>query len=71
MNTATGRANGRVLADLMLGGQVLRHGTMRVDAETGLLNVFNTNYLVNFLSIFNGTHYGAPRTWMARLKVAF
>lgn len=71
VNTDTGRANGRVLADLMLGGQVLHHGTMKVDVETGLLNVFDTSYLVNFLSIFNGTHYGAPRTWMARLKVAF
>ena len=71
VNTDTGRANGRVLADLMLGGQVARRGTMKVDVETGLLNVFDTNYLVNFLSIFNGTHYGAPRTWMARLKVAF
>lgn len=71
VNTDTGRANGRVLADLMLGGKVARRGTMKVDVETGLLNVFDTNYLVNFLSIFNGTHYGAPRTWMARLKVAF
>ena len=71
VNTDTGRANGRVLADLMLGGQVARRGTMKVDVETGLLNVFDTNYLVNFLSIFNGTHYGAPRTWMARMKVAF
>ena len=23
------------------------------------------------LSIFNGTHYGAPRTWTTRLKVSF
>ena len=36
-----------------------------------MLNVFDTTYLLNFLSIFNGTHYGAPRTWMARLRVGF
>ncbi len=71
VNTATGRARSRTIADLMAGGQLFRRGTTKVDLQVGVLNVFDTTYLLNFLSIFNGTHYGAPRTWTARLKVSF
>ncbi len=71
VNTATGRARSRTIADLMAGGQLFHRGTTKVDLQAGVLNVFDTTYLLNFLSIFNGTHYGAPRTWTARLKVSF
>ncbi|MGE3520739.1 MAG: TonB-dependent receptor, partial [Vicinamibacterales bacterium] len=66
-----GRAKSRVLADVLLGTQLYQHGSTRLHLQAGVLNVFDTQYLLNFLSIFNGTHYGAPRTWMARMRVSF
>ena len=71
VNTAAGRARSRTIAHLMAGAQLFRRGTTKVDLQAGVLNMFDTTYLLNFLSIFNGTHYGAPRTWTARVKVGF
>ncbi len=71
VDMSTGRAKARTIADIMAGAQIYRRGSARVDLQAGLLNAFDTRYLLNFLSIFNGTHYGAPRTWMARAKVSF
>jgi hypothetical protein len=67
----TGRARHRTLADVMAGARLYKNGATTVELQGGVLNVFDTTYLLNFLSIFNGTHYGAPRTWTARLKVGF
>jgi hypothetical protein len=66
-----GRAKPRTLANVLIGSQFYRHGTTNLEVQAGVLNAFNTTHVLNFLSIFNGTHYGAPRTWTARLKVAF
>lgn len=67
----TGRAKPRAIADVAVGSEFFRRGTTKLEAQVGVLNVFDSTYLLNFLSIFNGTHYGAPRTWTARLKVSF
>jgi outer membrane receptor protein involved in Fe transport len=71
VNLETGRANPRTILDAMVGSELYRRGATRLELQGGLLNAFDTTYLLNFLSIFNGTHYGAPRTWTARLKVSF
>jgi outer membrane receptor for Fe3+-dicitrate len=71
VDTGSGRAKSRTIADVMVGTQLLHRGNTKVDLQAGVLNVFDTTYLLNFLSIFNGTHYGAPRTWTTRLKVSF
>ncbi len=71
VDTTAGRARSRTIASIMAGGQLFHRGTTKVELQAGLLNAFNTTYLLNFLSIFNGTHYGAPRTWTARMKVSF
>lgn len=71
VDLSTERAKSRVIADLMAGSELFHRGSTKVELQAGVLNVFDTTYLLNFLSIFNGTHYGAPRTWTARLKVAF
>jgi len=71
VNTETGRANPRTIVDVMGGSELFHRGTTKVELQAGVLNAFDTTYLLNFLSIFNGTHYGAPRTWTARLKVSF
>jgi hypothetical protein len=71
VNTDTGRARPRAIADVMVGSQLYRHGNTRLELQGGVINAFNTTYVLNFLSIFNGTHYGAPRTFTGRLKVSF
>jgi hypothetical protein len=67
----TGRAKPRAIFDVMVGSQLYRRGETKLEAQAGVINLFDKTYLLNFLSIFNGTHYGAPRTWTARLKVSF
>lgn len=71
VNLQTGRAKPRALLDLLASGELVRSGARRLELQAGVLNVFDTRYLLNFLSIFNGTHYGAPRTWMVRLRAGF
>jgi hypothetical protein len=71
VDTETGRARPRAKADVMVGTELYRHGNTRLELQGGVINVFDTTYLLNFLSIFNGTHYGAPRTFTGRLKVMF
>ena len=55
----------------MVGSQLYHHGNTRLELQGGVINLFDTRYLLNFLSIFNGTHYGAPRTFTGRLKLLF
>ena len=71
VNLETGRAKPRAIADVLVGSELYRRNGRSLEAQAGVLNVFDTTYLLNFLSIFNGTHYGAPRTWTARLRVNF
>jgi hypothetical protein len=71
VDLTTGRAKPRAIFDGMIGSEIYRHANAHVEVQGGVLNVFYTTYLLNFLSIFNGTHYGAPRTWTARFKVSF
>jgi len=66
-----GRAKPRAVFDAIVGSELYRRGSTKLEAQAGVLNMFDNTYLLNFLSIFNGTHYGAPRTWTARLKVGF
>jgi hypothetical protein len=71
VNLDEGRAKPRTLSNVLIGSQFYRHGTTNLEFQAGMLNVFNTTHVLNFLSIFNGTHYGPPRTWTARLRVTF
>jgi hypothetical protein len=66
-----GRARARALANVLAGSQFYRRGATSLELQAGVLNAFDTTHVLNFLSIFNGTHYGPPRTWTARLKVSF
>lgn len=71
VNLDHGRATPRTLVNILVGTQFYRRDTTNLELQVGLVNAFDTTYLLNFLSIFNGTHYGPPRTWTARLKAAF
>ena len=71
VNLDTGRAKPRVILNALAGSEVYRRANTRLDLQVGVLNLANTPHVLNFLSIFNGTHYGPPRTWTARLRVSF
>jgi hypothetical protein len=71
VNLENGRAKPRTLVNILAGSQFYRHGATRLELQAGVINLFDTTHVLNFLSIFNGTHYGPPRTWTARLKLAF
>jgi hypothetical protein len=66
-----GRAKPRAIFDAVVGSEIYRRGSTKLEVQAGALNLFDRTYLLNFLSIFNGTHYGAPRTWTARIKLGF
>lgn len=66
-----GRAKPRTLVNGLVGSRLYRQGATNIEFQGGVLNLFDTTHVLNFLSIFNGTHYGPPRTWTARLKVSF
>jgi hypothetical protein len=71
VNLDEGRAKPRTIANALVGSRFFREGPTNLELQVGVLNMFDTTHVLNFLSIFNGTHYGAPRTWTARLKMAF
>jgi outer membrane receptor protein involved in Fe transport len=71
VNLDEGRARPRTIANVLVGSQVYRRETTNLEVQVGIVNAFDTTHVLNFLSIFNGTHYGPPRTWTARLRVAF
>jgi hypothetical protein len=66
-----GRAKPRTITNVLVGSRFYHHGPTNLELQVGVLNALDTTHVLNFLSIFNGTHYGPPRTWTARLKVAF
>jgi len=37
----------------------------------GVLNIFDTLYLYKFESTFSGTHFGVPRTVVARIDLTY
>jgi hypothetical protein len=71
VNLETGRAKARTLASVLVGSRFYKKGSTNLELQAGVLNAFDTKHVLNFLSIFNGTHYGPPRTWTARLKASF
>jgi hypothetical protein len=71
VNLGKGRAERRTLANVLIGSRFYQRDRTKLELQAGVLNVFDTAHLLNFLSIFNGTHYGPPRTWTARLTVGF
>ena len=65
-----GRVRPRTVFDVTL-AQVLRRGDhMDTSVRLALLNLANRAYALNFGNPFSGTHFGAPRTIRAELRIA-
>lgn len=64
-----GRVRPRTVFDLTL-SQVLRRGDrMDTSVRLSLLNLADRAYALNFGNPFSGTHFGAPRTIRAELRI--
>jgi hypothetical protein len=67
------RVKPRSVIDLGVGTDNLLHseGHIRYTASLELVNATNVTALYNFLSTFSGTHFLQPRTFIARVGIAF
>ena len=67
------RVDPRNLLDVGVGTDNLLHkeGRVRYTASLEIENLTNVVALYNFLSTFSGTHFLAPRTFMAKVGVVF
>ena len=55
----------------MLNAPLLSRAQVRAAAVVEVLNLFNARYAYNFGNPFSGTHFGAPRSLTASLRVTF
>ncbi len=67
------RVKPRNMLDVGVGTDNLFHkeGHVRYTASLEVENVTNVTALYNFLSTFSGTHFLAPRTFVAKVGVVF
>lgn len=67
----TTRVRRRTVMDLSLGYDFIRRERTRAGLQFDLLNLTNEEGLYNFLSVFSGTHFIAPRSYNLRFKYSF
>lgn len=63
-------AKPRLVVDAMAALRLARLGRAHMSARVAVLNLFDRAYAYNFGNPFSGTHFGAPRTVSASLRVA-
>jgi hypothetical protein len=67
---ATGRVKPRTVFDLAAGIRLLQFGSLAVEAGAQVLNLTDEAYAYNFGNPFSGTHFGPPRTFTFKLRLA-
>jgi outer membrane receptor protein involved in Fe transport len=67
---STGRVKPRLVLDLGAGLRLLNRGRFALEARLEGLNLTNAAYVFNFGNPFSGTHFGPPRTFAVKLRVA-
>lgn len=65
------RVRPRAVFDASLGYDFLRREGSRLGVQVDVLNLTDKQGLYNFLSVFSGTHYIAPRSFSGRLTYNF
>ena len=70
VNFETGRVKPRTVFDLAAGVSVARLGAMTLSASAEVLNLTDAEYAFNFGNPFSGTHFGPPRTFALKLRLA-
>ena len=66
-----GRVRPRTVISVLFNAPVFRKGGTTVSAGVQIVNLFDEHYAYNFGNPFSGTHFGAPRSVAATLRVAF
>ena len=66
-----GRVRARTVVSLLVSAPVFRSDAATVTAALQAVNLFDQRYAFNFGNPFSGTHFGAPRSIAATLRVAF
>ncbi|HSB61667.1 MAG TPA: TonB-dependent receptor [Vicinamibacteria bacterium] len=65
-----GRVKPRTVVDFAAGLRLLRLGSLALEARVEALNVTDAAYAFNFGNPFSGTHFGPPRTFALKLRLA-
>lgn len=65
-----GRVRPRTVFDLGAGVSLARLGTMALTVSAAVLNLTDDAYAFNFGNPFSGTHFGPPRTFNLKLRLA-
>jgi len=66
---ARGRVRPRTVFDVTLSQTLHRGRRAETSVRVGVLNLTNRAYALNFGNSFSGTHFGAPRTMRAELRI--
>ena len=66
-----GRVRPRTIVDLTLSQTLHRRRRTETSVRVGVLNLTDRAYALNFGNPFSGTHFGAPRTFRADVRIGF
>ena len=69
VNFESGRVRPRTVVDLSVAQTLHRGRRAETSVRIGVLNLTNQDYALNFGNPFSGTHFGAPRTIRAELRL--
>ncbi|MDA2923999.1 hypothetical protein MYX65_04980 [Acidobacteria bacterium AH-259-L09] len=71
VNSERQRVKPRTLFDLSIGKDLFGSEPLMVRLQFDIRNLTNERFAYNFGNPFSGTHFGHPRLWSARIKLAF
>jgi outer membrane receptor protein involved in Fe transport len=66
-----GRVKPRTLLGVSTGADLFRKERVGLSLQFDVMNLAGKRYAYNFGNPFEGTHFGAPRQWSARLRLVF
>jgi hypothetical protein len=69
VNFDSGRVRPYAVIDLAVAQTLHRGSRTETSVRIGLMNLTNRNYALNFGNPFSGTHFGAPRSVRAELRI--
>jgi outer membrane receptor for Fe3+-dicitrate len=71
VDVSSGRVRPRTVLDLSVSQLLQRGKHSETSVRVSILNVTDRAYALNFGNPFSGTHFGAPRTVRAEVRVGF
>jgi TonB dependent receptor/Carboxypeptidase regulatory-like domain/TonB-dependent Receptor Plug Domain len=71
VNFDRGRVRPWTLMGVSTGAELFRKERVGVSVQFDVLNLADKRFAYNFGNPFEGTHFGSPRQWSARLRLSF